>query len=334
MSGGARLVRREKTAGARAAFARSDALTALRLAGSLFIAWLLPQAAWPWIARKTSWLGGVLGGKSIDAVALRIARALPRNDAKQGYELAAALRGARYEVAFQALRGYRPGGWHPKIEVCGREHLDAALAARKGAVLWVAHFVFAPNAAKLGLHELGYRVNHLSRPDHGFSSTRFGLRVLNPVRSRFEDAFLESRIVFERANPAPALLRARKIVGRNGIVSFTAGAWEGRSVVEAAFLKSRIALAMGPVWLARAGAAVLLPVFAVRTKAPDSFRVEIGAPIAVTRDGPEQESFLAAAGEFLARLEPRVLEYPGQWRGWSSLKDEVVSPDGIEPSTL
>lgn len=321
MSGRAQLVRREKKAVARARFARSDAQTALRLLGSVFIAWCLPQSWWPWIARKTSWLGGVLGGKSIDAVATRIARALRRNDSQEGSNLAADLRGSRYEVAFQALRGYRPGGWHPKIEVTGREYLDAALAQGKGAVLWVAHFVFAPNAAKVGLHDLGYRVNHLSRPDHGFSSTQFGLRYLNPVRSKFEDAHLESRIVFDRAHPAPALLRARKIAGRNGIVSFTAGAWEGSSVVEAEFLHSRITLAMGPVWLARASGAALLPVFALRTAVPDKFRVEIGPPIPVPSDATEEASFVAATAEFLARLEPRVLEYPGQWRGWSSLKD-------------
>lgn len=321
MSGRARLVRREKKAAARASFARSDAQTAVRLLGSVFIAWCLPQRRWPWIARKTSWLGGRLGGKSIDAVAARITRALRRNDAREGLNLAADLRGSRYEVAFQALRGYRPGGWHPKIEVAGREHLDGALARGKGVVLWAAHFVFAPNIAKVGLHDLGYRVNHLSRPDHGFSSTEFGLRYLNPVRSRFEDAHLESRIVFDRAHPAPALLRARKIAGRNGIVSFTAGAWEGSSLVEAEFLQSRITLAMGPVWLARASGAALLPVFAVRTALPDEFRVEIGRPIAVPSDIGEEECFVAATAEFLTRLEPRVLEYPGQWRGWSSLKD-------------
>lgn len=321
MSGSVRLVRREKKAAARAAFTRADAQTSIRLLGSVLIAWSLPQGIWPWIARKTSWFGGVIGRKSIAATAARITHAHQHNDAQEGLKLAADLRGARYEVAFQALRGYRPGGWRPKIEIIGREHLDAALAEGKGAVLWVAHFVFAPNVVKIGLHDLGYRVNHLSRPDHGFSSTRFGLRVLNPVRSRFEDKYLESRIVFDRAHPAPALLRARKIAARNGIVSFTAGAWEGSSVVEADFLHSRITLAMGPVWLTRASGAALLPVFAMRTKAPDMFRVEIGAPIAVPRDGAEEDSFVCATAEFLARLEPRVLEYPGQWRGWSSLKD-------------
>jgi lauroyl/myristoyl acyltransferase len=161
----------------------------------------------------------------------------------------------------------------------------------------------------------------LSRPDHGFSSTRFGLRVLNPLRSRFEDFYLFERIVFDRAHPAQALLRARKNAAKNGIVSFTAGAWEGASLVEADALGGRVTLAMGPVWLARASGAKLLPVFAFRTGTPDEFSVEIGEPIEFDRAAPEEDAFVEATKEFLVRLETLVLKYPGQWRGWSSMQD-------------
>jgi lauroyl/myristoyl acyltransferase len=248
-------------------------------------------------------------------------RALAHHDGAMIAGLAADLRGARYEVAFQCLRGYRPGGWHPKITVQGRDHLEDALRIGKGCVLWVAHFVFAPNVVKVGLHELGYRVSHLSRPDHGFSSTQFGIRYLNPVRTAFEDSYLAERIVFDRAHPAAALMRARKTVARNGIVSFTAGAWEGSSVVEAGFLGNRITLAMGPVWLARTSGAVLLPVFAMRTTAPDEFAVEIDGPIDVCAASSEAECLVEAAKSFLLRHEPRLMKYPGQWRGWSSLQN-------------
>jgi lauroyl/myristoyl acyltransferase len=314
-----RIVRKPpKAPTARAAISGADVRTALRLMGSLGVAWAAPQAWWPLIARRGSWLTGKLAGKSTAKVASRIERAA---GAERAGRLSAELRGARYEVAFQCLRGYRPGGWRPKIEVKGREHLDAALAEGKGAVLWVAHFIFAANVAKVGLAELGFRVSHLSRPDHGFSSTRFGLKVLNPVRAAFEDRYLVERIVFDRAHPAPALLRARKTVAAGGTVSFTAGAWEGSTLAEAPFLGSRITLAMGPVWLARASGAPLLPVFAWRTDAADRFEVEIGAPIEAPASAPEDAAMAAATAEFLRRLEPRVLARPSQWRGWSALLD-------------
>lgn len=296
-------------------------MTAARLVISFAIAWLMPQRWWPCLALRASWLGGIIAGKSTAASALRIARALPGDGSTGGAQRAAELRGARYEVAFECLRGYRPDGWHPTIAVDGRERIDDALRQGKGCVLWVAHFVFAPNVAKIGLHEAGYRVGHLSRPDHGFSSTKFGIRYLNPVRSKFEDGYLSERIVFDRAHPARALMRTRKIVGANGIVSFTAGAWEGSQVVEADFLGSRITLAMGPVWLARTSGAVLLPVAALRTKAPDEFLVEVGPPIDVSSAPDESACHVEAVRQFLDWQRPRVLSHPGQWRGWSALRD-------------
>ena len=318
----ARFVRRvPKAATRRKAISLADVRTGLRLIASLFVSWLLPQRSWRFVARHGSGVAGVLAGKTTKPVEARMTRALGANSGDAGTRFAADLRGARYEVALQCLRGYRLGGWNPKITVTGREHIDAALRRGKGCVLWVAHFVFAPNVAKVGLHELGFRVSHLSRPDHGFSSTRFGIRCLNPVRRVFEDRYLKERIVFDRGHPAPALLRARKAVAGNGIVSFTAGAWEGSSLVESGFFKSRITLAMGPVWLARAGGAVLIPVFAMRT-AHDEFVVEVDPPIDVEAGSSEEECMVAAATDFLRRHEQRVLKYPGQWRGWSSLRDD------------
>lgn len=305
----------------RKAIALGDLALSARLLMSWPIAWLTPQSLWPAIARHTSSLGHRLARKTMNSVAKPMRRALADAGEAKIAGLADDLRSARYEVAFQCLRGYRPGGWRPKIAVQGSEHIDDALAFGKGCVLWVSHFVFAPNVVKVGLHELGYRVSHLSRPDHGFSSTRFGIRFLNRVRTKFEDRYLAERIRFDRAHPAAALLRARKTVNANGIISFTAGAWEGSSVVESRFLSNWITLAMGPVWLARASGAALLPVFATRTGAPDRFLVQIEGPIDVGAGATEAESLEKAAQSFLLSHELRVLKDPGQWRGWSALRD-------------
>ena len=95
----------------------------------------------------------------------------------------------------------------------------------------------------------------------------------------------------------------------------------GASVVEARFLGSRIVLAQGPVWLARSSHAVLLPVFAVRTKAPDEFAVEIGRPIDTRAGATEPQNHAEATRQFLAGHDKWIEKFPGQWRGWSSLQD-------------
>ena len=314
------LRRTPKAATSRKTISIADIRTGSRLILSLFVAWLLPERSWPFLARHGSFIAGILAGKTTKPVEARMMRALGA-DAATAARLAADLRAARYEVAFQCLRGYRPGGWNPKIEIVGREHIDAALKQGKGCVLWMAHFVFAPNVAKMGLHDLGFAVSHLSRPDHGFSSTRFGIRYLNFVRRRFEDRYLKERIVFDRAHPAGALKRARKATAKNGIVSFTAGAWEGSSLVESRFMKSRATFAMGPVWLARASGAALLPVFATRT-GKNGFLIEVDPPIDVQAASTEAECLVEATTSFLQRHEARIVKHPGQWRGWSSLRDD------------
>jgi hypothetical protein len=89
---------------------------------------------------------------------------------------------------------WKPRGWRADIHLEGRGHLDDALAAGRGAILWVAPFVFASLVAKRALHEAGFRVHHLSSAGHGLSSTRLGLAVLNPIRSRIEDRYIAERI--------------------------------------------------------------------------------------------------------------------------------------------
>jgi lauroyl/myristoyl acyltransferase len=311
----------------------ADVRTVFRLAFSLLVAWFVPQKFWPPVARGMSRLADQLAGKATPPVTSRITSALETDAATAG-ALAAQYRGAQYEVAFQCIRGYRYAGWHPKITVRGGEHIDAALRSGKGCILWVAHFMFAPNVVKVGLHAAGYTIRHLSRPEHGFSPTRFGITCLNPVRTHFEDRFLAERIRFERAHPARALMRTRKIVAQNGIVSFTAGAWEGRSTVEARFLGSRIVLALGPVWLARITTATLLPVFATRTHGANEFLVTIGAPIDVHAGATEEQSYIRATEQFLKAHEPHITEYPSQWEGWPALKDGERTSTRRHPQSL
>jgi predicted LPLAT superfamily acyltransferase len=47
--------------------------------------------------------------------------------------------------------------------------------------------------------------------------------------------------------------------------------------------------------------------------------VTIEAPLEVPRDLPKQEVTRSVGRQYAARLEPYVLEHPGQWRGWLHL---------------
>ena len=110
-------------------------------------------------------------------------------------ELEIGFRQHNYWELLELLREHAPWGWKVEISVVGREHIDEALAAGRGAVLWYCPFTHADVVFKRGLHEAGYRVNHLSAATHGFSDTRFGVAVLNPIKTGVESRYLKERCV-------------------------------------------------------------------------------------------------------------------------------------------
>ena len=299
-------------------FARSDIDVARNLL-RLTIAARRPPGIWSEICRAMA-RRDIAASKDGDrSIAERIARATGVADGA-AKAIAESARALRHESTLQVLRGLLPRGWHPRIVLEGRDHLDAVLAQGKGAVLWMAHFVFAGSVVKMAIHEAGYPLAHFSRPEHGFSKTRFGIAMLNPIRVSFENRYLSRRLIYRREQPAAAMQAMREFLAQNGVVTMTAGAWEGSRLIEAPFLDGIIRLAAGPVRVARESSAGLLPVFGVQTGS-DEFLVRIGEPMELWPDTGADETARGAGRQLLTALAPVILKYPAQWRGWSSLID-------------
>lgn len=184
----------------------------------------------------------------------------------------------------QLLRYHRPGGWRPRVRLRGEAHLERALAEGRGAILWVAYGAFSDMMSKIALHEAGYPVWHLSRHTHGhFSWTRFGLRVLNPIRIAVERRFLADRVVIDPAAPKLALRRLAEHLDENRVVSITLWVQAGR-VTMVPFRDTELALPGGPAALALKSGAALLPVFTERNE-DGTFTVTIEAPL---NPGPDE----------------------------------------------
>lgn len=219
------------------------------------------------------------------------------------------------------LRSLARGPVH-QVELLGAEAIEAALAGGRGVVLWVCDFVYAQDVVKIGLAQHGYRASHLSQPQHGFSDSLLGIRLLNPIRTRFELRFLRERVVHQRSQPGEAVQRLLQRLGENGIVSITATSAEGRKLCEARFLGGRLRLAPGaPKIGCRAGAPVL-PVFAVPHPEAPFFRALVEHPLRM--DGSSEEAAIAQALEdYIGRLEHHVRRWPHLWAGW-----DMVEPSG------
>jgi len=290
-------------------------MTALGLAALTLPAWLLPERLWAPLLRTAARLPLFTNQRAIAERAQDIAAALDV-PMRQARGIARVLRAAIYEMSWQDLRAWRPGGWRPEVVVDGQDRLDTAIDEGKGVLLWIAPFVFYSGAAKIGLDRLGYRVSHLSSPVHGFSATRFGVRFLNRIRCIPEDRHIEERIVFDSAAPTTAMRRMVRALKAGEIVSIVAASTEGFDTVKAPLLKGRIKVATGAPRLAGLTGAPLLPMFVVREHS-GRFRVTIEPPIVLDATQTTEARCLAAASELFRRAEPWIRQYAGQWRGWS-----------------
>jgi lauroyl/myristoyl acyltransferase len=293
-----------------------DVLTVVSLALLWLPAWLLPEPLWSALCRARIALGALTGERAIKSTAESVGAALGDQDSARCLAIMREQKAAVHEMRLQDLRGWRPGGWQPRIWMEGEDHLQAALKGGKGAILWLAPFVFNSGPPKIALHQKGYRVSHLSSPKHGVSETRFGIQYLNRIRCIPEDRSLVDRIVFDRNAPSTAMRRMVRALKAGEVVSIVAASTEGYEMVQGRVFGGRLPVAVGAPRLAGLTGAPVLPAFTIRDPKL-GWRIAIEPPIALAPGASSEERCIAAVAEFLHRSEPWVRQFPGQWRAWS-----------------
>jgi lauroyl/myristoyl acyltransferase len=115
-----------------------------------------------------------------------------------------------------------------------------------------------------------------------------------------------------------------RVLRKNGILSVTAGDWEGQRLATVQLCGGTLDLAVGAPRLARISGATLLPVFTVRGKDEDTIRVIIGPALPVPQRGDADDALQNAARGFARALEHYVRGYPAEWREWKKLR---LAPD-------
>ena len=298
-----------------------DLLIVVGIAVLTPVAGLVPERAWH---RLTSALaavamtGGLAGGRDL---ARRLARYFDGRPPAPADKLAASALGRYIDATLQVLRGHRPGGWRPAIDLAGAEHLQAALERGRGAILWVSFFHSYSLISKIAVHRAGFAVSHLSHPRHGFSGSRFGMAVLNRLYTSIEDRYLGERVSLSVETPLLAMRTLTRRLEANGVVSITAREAASRPAV-VPFLAGTIPVATGAPDLAHRTGAALLPLHTV-LKPDGRFAVIIEPPIALPDgDRDRRASSETAARLYAERLEAVVRRYPDQWRGWFHLGPE------------
>jgi lauroyl/myristoyl acyltransferase len=220
------------------------------------------------------------------------------------------------------------------VEIRGREHLDAALAGGKGAILCSAHFGSHLCAFSL-LQVGGYPVTSIGRwwwnyPPAGSSAERrmwgfvFARRVLRH-RQRPNIEPWPGRV--QVAVQAAAALRA------NEVVTICSDAppldSERTRTVEVPFLRRQAGLLPGVVTLARLTGAPVLMAFVHRSADYRHQVLEILPPL------PMQDDPATAFGHCAAAMDAAITANPAEWDFWFEPDDLVrlgLLPDAPGPA--
>jgi lauroyl/myristoyl acyltransferase len=274
------------------------------------LAWCLPERSWLPTCRAIARVAARVGKKR-RADAARVAQVVGRRSVDP-LGAAAGMAVNAHLSSLQLLRCHRIGSWRPPIALVGDEHLRAALAAGKGAILWLAPFVFSGIVGRMAIHRAGFSVAHLSRTGHGLSASRLGELLFNPIVTSVELRFVE-RLVMRGERTAGALREMVRRVRGNGIVSISLHNI-GNSVHTVPFLEGTMTVADGAPALARRSGAALLPVFAVHSD--EGFVVTIEPPLTAPEELAPDAAVERLIVDCARRIESYALRWPEQYVGW------------------
>jgi len=225
------------------------------------------------------------------------------------------------------------------VEIRGREHLDAALAAGKGAILCTAHFGSFSSACSL-LHASRYPLTAIGRTwwkyEAGMSSTERRLRDFVYARR------LQRHRQRPNIEPWPGRIQvvAQAVVAlrANEVVAIASDAppldADQTRAVEVPFLGRQTSLMPGVVGIARLTGAPVLMMMIYRSADYYHQVLEISPPVSL--EGETAKAF----GRCVAAIDAAVKRSPAEWFYWSCTDGisklgllPAATPTGGDPAT-
>lgn len=197
----------------------------------------------------------------------------------------------------------RPRLLERRIQIIGKENLDAVLAKGKGVILISAHFGNFPiMLARLG--QEGYKVSTIMRQ---MRDSRIE-KLFTAKRARFNIKMIYSQ---PRQVCIEATIRALR---NNELVFILLDQNFGTGGVFVDFFGKKAATAVGPLILARRTKAAIIPCFIVRQK-DDTHKIIIEPSFNLEEKSNYQDSLILNIQGLTNIIESYIRRYPEQW-GW------------------
>jgi len=197
----------------------------------------------------------------------------------------------------------KPRFLEERVQIIGKENLDAALAKGKGIVLVSAHFGNFPiMLARLG--QKGYKVSAIMRPMRD---------------QRVERLFVDKRSNFNiktiYSQPRKACIEATiRTLRNNELIFILLDQNFGTGGVFVDFFGKKAATAIGPLVLARRTDAAIVPCFIIRQK-DNTHKIIIEPEFRLEEKADYQETLVFNIQRLTSIIEEYIRRYPEQW-GW------------------
>lgn len=200
-------------------------------------------------------------------------------------------------VEFLKLPVLTPADLDRMVELEGTEHLDAALAHGRGAILLTAHY---GNWEFLGarLITAGYPLSVIARDQDDEGITR----LVNEARQG------KGMRVLRRSEVREAL----KCLRRNEVLGILADQNTAVGGVFVDFFGKPAATAPGPALLALRTGAAVVPVF-IRRESPGRHRAAIQPPLRLVHTGNRETDVVAHTALMTKVIEHQVAQWPEEW---------------------
>ena len=229
-------------------------------------------------------------------------------------ELETAILADGYEAIVETWRDHVP--WiRPQItRLRGGAHIEAALAAGRGAVLWNCPTGAGSRPGLRALARAGLPIAQLMGNGHPFSPSRFAMKFLNPLVNRMDDRYVGTTVTVREDNAVEAMHALGEHLRANGVIRISANGAFGNAL-DIPFFGGTLHLSLGAPMLALLHGAPLIPIFCI----PDGTGGHELVAEAPLTDGSEEASLdhaRALAGRYAAILESYLERYPHIWRCW------------------
>jgi len=216
------------------------------------------------------------------------------------------------------------------VEIQGIEHLEAALAGGKGAILCTGHFGSHQNGFSV-LNASGYPVTTIGRWDWKYDTT------VSPAERRFWTLAFYRRVVRHRRRPHlepwpgrfQVAVQAAAALRENEFVTICSDAGplaadQPRSL-ELPFLGQKARMLPGVVSIAKLTGAPVLMVFIHRSADYRHQTLEISPPVSMQGDTE------TAFERVVAAIDAAIQRNPASWNLW--FENDVLARLGLVPAT-